>query len=309
MQLESGGADSVLADAMVTLYGGMGPKEFDEFSATLPGNEAPVEADRVQSSTMVGGRVSVQQMASGAVRVVDTATNEVLTGEAARAAISEAEQAQIDLAGGAAGARAQATREADIDLGREAEAEKAIGREVGAAQGGRIAGAGQAERTAQMSLDLIKELKADPGLKQIVGNVQGRLPAGIPMLTGGQAGADAAARLAQVRGRVFLEAFESLKGGGQITQIEGDKAQAAMARLETAQSEEAIMEALTELEEIYTLAVERAKGNATSGGGGDAVSAIQRKVTDAIRKKGSALTPQELSGLLTPDELNLIMGQ
>jgi hypothetical protein len=46
MQLDAGGADSVLADAMVTLYGGMGPKEFDEFSATLPG-QAPEEPDSV----------------------------------------------------------------------------------------------------------------------------------------------------------------------------------------------------------------------------------------------------------------------
>jgi hypothetical protein len=40
MQIEAGGADGVLADAMVTLFGGMNPKEFDEFAKSLPGAAA-----------------------------------------------------------------------------------------------------------------------------------------------------------------------------------------------------------------------------------------------------------------------------
>ncbi len=38
------------------------------------------------------------------------------------------------------------------------------------------------------------------------------------------------AMLDQVQGGAFLQAFESLKGGGQITQIEGEKATQAIVR-------------------------------------------------------------------------------
>jgi hypothetical protein len=63
----------------------------------------------------------------------------------------------------------------------------------------------------------------------------------------------------QLEGKAFLEAFESLKGGGQITQIEGEKATQAMARLDRAQSEGAYVEALNELKAIAASAYARAK--------------------------------------------------
>ena len=291
MRLDAGDVDGVKADAMVTLYGGLGPEGFKAFQSSLPG-AVDETATRVQSATMVAGRVSVQQMADGTVRVVDTATNEVLTGDKARQAIADAERASIETAGGTAAARAEATRQADISLGSEAEAAKAAGKVIGTAEAERQVGAGQAERTAQMSLDLIRDLKNDPGLPSIVGNFQGRLPAGIPGLTGGQAGANASARLAQIQGRIFLEAFESLKGGGQITQSEGDKAQKAMARLETAQSEEAVMQALTELEEIYTNAVDRARANAAKGANGADDNAFLAEM-NAKFQRGERPTPEE----------------
>jgi hypothetical protein len=51
----------------------------------------------------------------------------------------------------------------------------------------------------------------------------------------------------QIRGDVFLQAFEKLKGGGQITELEGMKAEQAMARLGQMQSYEDYVNSLKEL--------------------------------------------------------------
>ena len=47
--------------------------------------------------------------------------------------------------------------------------------------------------------------------------------------------ADFAARFEQIKGGVFLQAFNSLRGGGQITESEGSKATAALLRAQYAQ--------------------------------------------------------------------------
>lgn len=62
----------------------------------------------------------------------------------------------------------------------------------------------------------------------------------------------------QLEGRAFLEAFESLKGGGQITQVEGEKATAAMGRLSSAQSDAEFESALRELQGIFGVAADAA---------------------------------------------------
>lgn len=51
----------------------------------------------------------------------------------------------------------------------------------------------------------------------------------------------------QIRGDVFLQAFEKLKGGGQITELEGQKAEQAMARLGQMQGYDDYVNALKEL--------------------------------------------------------------
>lgn len=74
------------------------------------------------------------------------------------------------------------------------------------------------------------------------------------------------ARANQLEGQAFLQAFESLKGGGQITEIEGQKATQAIGRLDTAQSAEDYRAALTELRGILSLAQSRPVGWATQQG-------------------------------------------
>lgn len=90
----------------------------------------------------------------------------------------------------------------------------------------------------------------------ITGRIQGRIP---PI---SQGGTDLSVKIKQMQGKVFLEAFESLKGGGQITEVEGAKAEAAMARLDRAQSTEAYQAALDELADVIRGGMARAQSKA-----------------------------------------------
>ena len=67
-------------------------------------------------------------------------------------------------------------------------------------------------------------------------------------------------KVEQLQGGVFLQAFNSLKGGGQITQLEGEKAERAMARLNTVQDPVAFREAVNELRIITENGIRRLKG-------------------------------------------------
>ena len=122
---------------------------------------------------------------------------------------------------------------------------------------------------AQQALDLVRSVRDDPSLASITGIFQGNIPAGIPALSGGQDGADLNAKIQQIQGQAFLQAFNDLKGGGQITQIEGEKATNAIARLQRAQSPEAYREALNELEEVIELGLSRANGETPLSEGED----------------------------------------
>jgi hypothetical protein len=65
--------------------------------------------------------------------------------------------------------------------------------------------------------------------------------------------------LKQLEGQAFLQAFESLKGGGAITEVEGQKATQAIARLDRAQSDSEFKNALTELRGILVAGKQRAQ--------------------------------------------------
>lgn len=71
----------------------------------------------------------------------------------------------------------------------------------------------------------------------------------------------------QLKGSAFLQAFESLKGGGQITQVEGEKATQAIARLNEAQSEGEYLKALKDFRAIIQRGKERAEGRLGSSDG------------------------------------------
>lgn len=79
----------------------------------------------------------------------------------------------------------------------------------------------------------------------------------------------------QVRGGAFLQAFNSLKGGGQITEIEGKKATDAITRLSTTQSEAEFVKAARELQDILRKGVQRAQQQAAGRPGAPAGGGIK----------------------------------
>jgi hypothetical protein len=61
-----------------------------------------------------------------------------------------------------------------------------------------------------------------------------------------------AVRVKQVGGRAFLQAYETLKGTGQVTEIEGVKATDAIARMDKAQSDEEFLTAMNDFKGVVT---------------------------------------------------------
>ena len=75
-------------------------------------------------------------------------------------------------------------------------------------------------------------------------------------------------RQKQIEGQAFLDAFQTLKGGGQITEKEGEKATAAISRMNKASSEVEYIKAARELQDVLRSGVKKAKEKATRGGAG-----------------------------------------
>lgn len=91
-------------------------------------------SDRVQSTVAVGPTISVQTMASGETRVVDTANNRVLTGSEAEEAIAKARQGVVEQEQAINFGRGTGRNEADIATGGEAAASVRAA-EIGQEQG------------------------------------------------------------------------------------------------------------------------------------------------------------------------------
>lgn len=149
-----------------------------------------------------------------------------------------------------------------------------------AAQAGNVAAASAtgkigAEAQAQAQIDLPGAIaKSNDALKLIDGLL---LHPGRSTATGMSsvmdprnylAGSDAKdfrIKLGQLKGKAFLEAFQSLKGGGQITEVEGQKATDAIAAMDTAQSDEQFAQGLRDLREVIQAGAKRARDAADGG--------------------------------------------
>ena len=120
-------------------------------------------------------------------------------------------------------------------------------------------------RVKQQSLSIVQTINTllkHPGLKIATGlssktNPQNFIP--------GQPGYDFRAKMKQLGGKAFLQAFQSLKGGGQITEVEGQKATDAIAALDTAQSTEQFVQSLKDLQEVANKAMETQTQRMTGG--------------------------------------------
>lgn len=150
---------------------------------------------------------------------------------------------------------------------------KQAAEEIGTATGKVAAGLPDAIAKAEEAQSLIESLKSHPG-RTLATGTSSLLPT-IP----GTAVADFQAQLDQLKGTVFLQAYSQLRGGGAITEIEGQKAEQAIARLNTAQSEEAFVKALDDLKSVIAGGIERMKQR--SGGLTPAGAAPTRVKVDA----------------------------
>ncbi len=104
--------------------------------------------------------------------------------------------------------------------------------------------------------------KPAPGFKGAVGT-------GIGLrFVPGTSESDFQAMYDQISGGAFLQAFNTLKGGGAITEKEGEKATAAITRMKLSTSEKAFMEAAREFQTVLRRGVATAQKELSSGTGG-----------------------------------------
>jgi hypothetical protein len=157
-----------------------------------------------------------------------------------------------------------------------------------------------AEQTLTLIDEMIGDAKVNPKTNKIEIPKAGRRPApgftdyvgaGVPGMRFLE-GSDAASyerRQLQIEGKTFLEAFESLRGGGAITEVEGAKGQQAISRMNKAQSEVEYVKAARELQEVVRKGVERArtKAGVAAGGGGTAGGASNPRLLsdDELRRQ------------------------
>jgi len=122
----------------------------------------------------------------------------------------------------------------------------------------------------QTMISSIDAIYNDPALPKITGTIEGGGGNDVDQfgiarrLYYGEDGLALIQRVKQLQDTVFMSAREMLKGGGQITDFEGRKAEAAMARMSRAQGEKEFKEALKDLRDAITAG--QAKLQAATGG-------------------------------------------
>ena len=154
-----------------------------------------------------------------------------------------------------------AQQQAKLDYAEPTAKAEKVGAIQGEAQGKAAVELPQAQSDAAYSLDLLNQIKHHPGLEKGVGASSiffDKVP--------GTEAYDFKVLNDQVKGRNFMQTFQSLKGGGQITEIEGEKATAAISRMsDRKQSKESYLKAVNELQSIIQQGVQR-KAAAANGG-------------------------------------------
>jgi len=104
----------------------------------------------------------------------------------------------------------------------------------------------------------------------------------------GTAASDFQERFREITSGAFLEAFESLRGGGSITEKEGEKATAAKTRMSLAQSEKEFVTAAREYQDIIRVGIGRAQerlNKARGASAGNAGGGAPTVNIDALLKK------------------------
>jgi hypothetical protein len=109
--------------------------------------------------------------------------------------------------------------------------------------------------------NLIKGQKPHPGFENAVGF-------GLPLqMVPGTEAANFKTLFDQVKGSAFLQAFETLKGGGAISEKEGEKATSALNRMNLAQTEPEFIKAALEFKSVVQNGLANARAKASKSGG------------------------------------------
>lgn len=150
--------------------------------------------------------------------------------------------------------------------------DKAAGAGFGALQGPAQFNLPKAQQDVETELGNIDALLGNStGLDQSFGNLGGVNIGGIgipnqwTLTLPNTPKAGFQAQLAQVAGENFLSAYSTLRGAGAITEVEGQQAKEAMARLSTAQSKEDFTKALSDLKRVLQVGYQRMATQATMG--------------------------------------------
>jgi hypothetical protein len=169
---------------------------------------------------------------------------------------------------GVSNPRPLGTLEDEEEAKRRLAQQQALGTETGGAQGTAIANLPAIQNTTRAALETVEKMLEHPGMGTATGlsgviDPRNYIP--------GTEARNFQVLKNQAQGQVFLDAFQSLKGGGTVTEIEGLKAEQAKARMDTAQSDEEFRMALNDyanaLRRGLQLAEQRA-GMVTGGGFG-----------------------------------------
>lgn len=134
---------------------------------------------------------------------------------------------------------------------------KAAGKETGKVQGAAQANLGTVLDNATLIENQVNKMLNHSGMSKALGLIDSNTPI--------IKGTDAAAfkeMLDQVDSGAFLDAFEKLRGGGAITEIEGEKATKARTRMSLALNEKEFRDAAKDYLEIVKIGVARAKHKA-----------------------------------------------
>lgn len=134
----------------------------------------------------------------------------------------------------------------------------------------------KANDSADYMLETIDSILTDEdGIDASIGGIfgmKGRQSSAFPL---GAEQRDFQPKVDKLKGQVFMEAYQTLKGGGQITEVEGRKAEQAMAKLNQSQSPEAFKEGLIEMKQIVENSRNRVQeqyGNTTEPSGYEEMS-------------------------------------
>jgi hypothetical protein len=140
-------------------------------------------------------------------------------------------------------------------------AQEAAAKATGKAGGEAAVQAAGAKKDVDFAIQLVDDLLNDPALDKVVGPLEGALP---------NVSADAVrvqAKIDRLSGQAFIAARQMLKGGGQITDFESKRAEAAYSLLmNTRLSDEDYRAALMEFKDAVQAGYNRLMAQAQAGG-------------------------------------------